>query len=192
MFKRLQSWVADKAATDQALWTLATASFLESAMVPFPIEALSIPVMLAQVRRVWLVALVATLSSAAGGAVGYLIGMFLFDTLGIWLLKMYGLLDTFAQVQAEFRANGWYWVMIGGITPVPYKVISIASGVAQLSFGVFMAASLLSRGIRFAAFAWCFWLFGERLQVFLEKHAGLVSASVLGLLVAGFGVMFLV
>lgn len=191
MLARLQKWMSDKASTDQALWVLGMVSFLESALIPFPVEAVSIPVMLANIRRIWLVALIATVTSVAGGVLGYTIGMFLFDTLGMWLLRMYGLLEQFGQAQAEFREWGWTWVMIGGITPVPYKVISIASGVASLSFLTFMAASIISRGIRFAAFALGFWYFGERLQVIGEKHGALISAVVILLLIAGFAVMFL-
>lgn len=192
MFNNLQKWVADKASSDQALWTLALTSFLESAFIPFPVEAVSIPVMLCNLKRIWLVALIATAASVAGGVLGFVIGMFLFDTLGMWLLQMYGLLESFGRVQAEFREWGWAWVMIGGITPVPYKVISIASGVASLSFATFLAASVISRGIRFAAFACCFWYFGERLQALMVKHGSLVSALVIVLLIAGFLVMFLI
>jgi membrane protein YqaA with SNARE-associated domain len=191
LLARLQKWVADKASTDQALWVLGMVSFLESALIPFPVEAVSIPVMLANIRCVWLVALIATVTSVVGGMLGYAIGLFLFDTLGMWLLNMYGLLEQFVEVQAEFREWGWTWVMIGGITPVPYKVISIASGVASLSFFTFMAASIISRGIRFAVFALAFWYFGDRLKVMGEKHGGLISAGVILLLIAGFAGMIL-
>jgi membrane protein YqaA with SNARE-associated domain len=191
LLKRFQKWVTAKAGTDQALWALALTSFLESAFMPFPVEAVSLPVMMANLRRVWLVALIATTASVTGGALGYAIGLFLFDTVGVWLIKMYGLTDAFQLAQAHFTQWGWTWVMIGGITPMPYKVISIASGVASLSFVTFMAASLVSRGIRFAAFACCFWFFGQRLQVYLERHSGLISFSMILLMLAGFAVMLL-
>ncbi len=190
LLKRFHDWVSAKASSDQALWALALVSFMESAFLPFPVEAISIPVMLANLRRVWLVALIATAASVAGGALGFLIGLFLFDTLGTLILDMYGLLEKANGMQADFRDWGWIWVMIGGITPVPYKVISIASGMASLSFGTFLLASLISRGIRFSFFACCFWIFGERLQVYLEKNSALISALVLVLMIGGFGVIY--
>ena len=191
MLERFHQWVREKAATGQALWALAWVSFLESAFLPFPVEAISIPVMLANLKRIWLVALIATLSSVAGGAVGYAIGASLFDTLGIWLLEMYGLMDNAVALQKDYQTWGWTWVMVGGITPLPYKVISIASGMASLSLGSFIAASVISRGIRFAFFAGCFSLFGERLQSFIEDHGSAVSASIFVLLALGFAVIFL-
>ena len=181
--------MADKAATDQALWVLALISFLESAILPFPVEAVSLPVMLANIRRIWLVAFIATIASVLGGIVGYAIGRLFFDNVGIWILNMYGLLDRAIELQADYRNWGWTWVMLGGITPLPYKVISIASGMASLSLSSFIAASLISRGIRFAFFAFCFHFFGERLQLFMRKHGRAISILVIVLLVVGFALI---
>ena len=191
MLERFQKWVIAKASSDQALWALALVSFMESAFLPFPVEAVSIPVMLANLKRIWLVAFIATAASVLGGAVGYVIGYVFFDTVGSWILETYGLLEKATAMQADFREWGWTWVMIGGLTPLPYKVISIAAGMAALSFFSFFAASVLSRGIRFAFFAVCFYFFGERLQEFMQRHRNLVSASVIILLAAGFAVIFL-
>jgi membrane protein YqaA with SNARE-associated domain len=189
-FDRLYQWTIKRAKTSLALWALALVSFAESAILPIPIEVITIPLFMAERKRVWRVALVATVGSVLGGMLGYAIGHYLYETLGSWLLNFYGYQNEFNSLQEKFRHSGCYVVMVGGITPIPYKVVSIASGVAKLSFPVFVAASFASRGLRFLAFALLFYYFGPSVRYFLEKHGPLLGWGVLGLLIAGFLVVF--
>ena len=190
MFDKLYNWTLRQAKSNRALWALGCVSLAESAFLPIPIEALTIPLMMANLRRVWLVALVATAGSVAGGALGYAIGYYLYEGLGSWLLEIYGYQGQFESFRSQFHEFGWWIVLTGGITPIPYKVVSIASGVAQISFPVFILASALSRGVRFAAFALLFWFFGPRVQDFLDRYKALVGVGVTVVLVAGFVAVF--
>ncbi|WP_197282208.1 YqaA family protein [Dethiosulfatarculus sandiegensis] len=165
-------------------------SLFESSILPIPIEVVTIPLFMADRKRVWLVALVATLGSVLGGILGYAIGYHLYEGLGRWLLEFYGYQNEFNSLQEKFREAGWYVVMVGGITPIPYKVVSIASGFARLAFPVFMAASLVSRSLRFLAFALLFYFFGPSVRYLLGKHGALLGWVVLSLLIAGFLVVF--
>ena len=144
-----------------ALRSVALVSFAESAILPIPVDAVTLPVMLADRRRAWRVAWIATLASVLGGAVGYGLGLLLYDTLVTWLI-------------------------VGAVTPIPYKLIAIASGVEQLDFALFLAISLVGRGGRFLAFAALAWHFGDRLRRLLDRHAALAGWLALLLLVGGF------
>jgi membrane protein YqaA with SNARE-associated domain len=186
VFQRIYQWVMAKAGTRQAVWVLAVVSFSESALLPLPVDAVVIPLMLADRQRVWRVALIATLASVAGGAAGYAIGMFLYETLGRWLIDFYGLGDSFLGLQEDLGRTGWAWVAVGGISPLPYKLVAIACGLLKFSFPMFLAVSAASRGIRFLVIAVLFHQFGPRMRVFLDNNGPLVGWSMLLLLAGGF------
>jgi membrane protein YqaA with SNARE-associated domain len=186
VFDRIYRWVLQKADTPQARWVLAVVSFAESALLPLPVDAVVIPLMLADKQGVWRVALIATAASLAGGMAGYAIGMFLYETLGRWLIELYGLEQTFSSLQADLGHTGWLLVLIGGITPLPYKLVSIACGLLKFSLPLFMAVSAISRALRFLGIALFFRLFGPRLRIFIDSHGPLVGWSMLLLLVGGF------
>lgn len=174
------------AAGPRALRVVALVSFGESALLPLPVDAVTLPVMLADRRRVWPVAWLATWTSVLGGAVGYALGLLLYETLVRWLIGFYGWEQAFAAFQADFHARGALIVAIGALTPVPYKLIAIASGVEGLDFGLFLAISLLGRGARFAAFAALVWWCGPAVRRLLDRHARWVGWAVLALLLLGF------
>lgn len=176
----------EKAGTRRALWVLAAVSFSESALLPLPVDAVVIPLMLADRRKVWRVALIATLASVAGGAAGYAIGMFLYETLGRWLIDLYGLHESFIGLQEDLGRTGWLWVVVGGISPLPYKLVAIACGLLKFSFPMFLAVSAASRGVRFLAIGLFFRHFGPRLRVFMDRNGPLVGWSMLLLLAGGF------
>jgi len=169
-----------------ALRSVALVSFAESAILPIPVDAVTLPVMLADRRRAWRVAWVATAASVLGGAVGYGLGLLLYETLVTWLIEFYGWQESFAAVRQDFHDNGVLIVAIGALTPIPYKLIAIASGVEQLDFALFLAISLVGRGVRFLAFAALVWHFGDRLRRLLDRHAALAGWLALLLLVGGF------
>ena len=169
-----------------ALLMLGLIAFIESSVFPIPPDVLLIPMVLAARRRAWLLASVCTLASVAGGAAGYGIGYFLFDAAGRPLLEFYGYMDHFTDFQARFNEWGAWIVAGAGLTPFPYKVITIASGVTALDPVVFMIASLLSRGARFFLLAVLLWYFGAPIRAFIENHLGKLTVAFCALLLGGF------
>jgi membrane protein YqaA with SNARE-associated domain len=172
-----------------ALWTLALIAFVESSVFPIPPDVLLIPMVLAAPTRAWLIAGVCTVSSVLGGLLGYAIGALLFDALGQPILELYGYLARFAEFQAQY--NDWgAWIVFGaGLTPFPYKVITIASGVTGLDLMTFMVASVLARGLRFFAVAALLWWFGAPIKRFIETNLGWLTVLFFVLLFGGFLVL---
>ena len=172
-----------------ALWTLALISFVESSVFPIPPDVLLIPMVLATPSRAWLIAGVCTVSSVAGGLAGYAIGALLFETLGQPILEFYGYLERFAEFQASYNEWGAWIVFGAGLTPFPYKVITIASGVTGLDPATFMIASVVGRGLRFFAVAALLWWFGVPIRRFIERNLGWLTVLFFVLLFGGFLVL---
>lgn len=170
----------------RALWAVGGVSFAESALLPLPVEAVTLPAMLADRARIWRVVLVATGASVAGGLLGYLLGLLLYETLVQWLIDLYGWQTAFGRLQEEFQRNGVLIVLLGALTPLPYKLIAIASGVQQLDLGLFLLLSLLGRGLRFFAFGLLLWRYGPGVRALLDRHAALAGWILLALLLGGF------
>lgn len=186
MLKRLYDWTMGLAARRHALSFLAFVSFIESSVFPIPPDILLLPMVLAARNRAWLIALVCTVASVAGGLAGYGIGYFLFETVGRPLLEFYGYMDKFAVFQTWYVAWGLWIVFAAGLTPLPYKVFTIASGVAGLDITVFLLGSVLSRGLRFFVEAALLWRFGEPIRDFIERHLGKLAVAFVVLLFGGF------
>jgi membrane protein YqaA with SNARE-associated domain len=183
---RLYAWTMAQAASPYALWILALIAFLESSLFPIPPDVLLIPMVLAAPRRTWLIAGVCTLSSVAGGILGYAIGALLFDGIGRPVLELYGYLDKFTAFQESYNAWGAWIVFGAGLTPFPYKVITIASGVTGLNLATFMIASVLARGLRFFLVATLLRHFGEPIRRFIERNLGWLTVLFFALLLGGF------
>ncbi len=186
MLYRLYDWTMDLAGHRHALWALATVAFIESSVFPVPPDVLVIPMVLAVRARAWRIAAVATVASVLGGFLGYLIGAALFETLGRPLLEFYGRMDSFHEFQAAYNEWGAWIVAGAGLTPFPYKVITIASGVADLDLATFAAASAVSRGSRFFLVAALLWWFGPPIRGFIEKNLPLLAGVFFALLFGGF------
>jgi membrane protein YqaA with SNARE-associated domain len=186
VLRKTYDWTMRLAATPHALWALAAISFIESSVFPIPPDILLIPMVLARPRQAWLIAGVCTVSSVLGGFAGYAIGLFLFEALGRPILDFYGYLDRFTAFQELYNAWGAWIVAAGGATPIPYKVITIASGVTQLDPWVFGIASVLSRGARFFLVAALLWAWGEPMRAFIERRLGLLVTLGFVLLLSGF------
>jgi membrane protein YqaA with SNARE-associated domain len=183
---RLYAWSMAQALRPHALWFLALISFIESSVFPIPPDALLIPMVLAAPHRAWLIAGVCTVSSVLGGLAGYAIGALLFDTIGQPILDLYGYMDQFVAFQTRY--NDWgAWIVFGaGLTPFPYKVITIASGVTNLDLVTFTIASIVGRGMRFFMVAALLWWFGEPIRRFIERNLGLLTVVFFVLLLGGF------
>jgi len=176
----------DLAGHRHALLALAVISFAESSVFPIPPDVLLIPMILAARERAWLIAGVCTAASVVGGVFGYTIGALLFDTLGQPIVEFYGYLDRYQEFQAGYEEWGAWIVAGAGFTPFPYKVITITSGVMQLDFGVFMIASIASRGARFFLVAALLWYFGPPIRSFIERYLAQLTILFFVLLFGGF------
>ena len=186
MLRRLYDWTMGLAGRRHAMSALGLVAFIESSIFPIPPDVLIVPMVLAKRERWLRVATVATLGSVLGGIAGYFIGYFLFDSIGQPLLKFYGYSEEFAEFRDDYNEWGAWIVAFFGLTPFPYKVITIASGVTKLDLAVFMLASALSRGARFFLEAALLWKFGEPIRGFIEKYLGWLAAAFLILLFGGF------
>ena len=186
MLRRLYDWVMGLAAHRNATWVLAAVAFIESSVFPIPPDAMLIPMALADRRKAWLYAMVATVASVLGGIVGYLIGYFLYDTVGQAILEFYGKMDKFESFTAKYNEYGAAIVFFAGLTPFPYKVITIASGVTKMAVPVFIAASVVSRGLRFFLVCGLLYWFGPPIKDFIEKYLGWLTLIFGILLVGGF------
>ena len=189
MIRRLYDWTLSLAAGPRAPTALGTVSFVESSVFPIPPDILLIPMVIARREKAWWYALLCTLTSVAGGILGYLIGLFLFEQVAVPILTFYGKMGFVEEFKDIYHQYGWWFVFIAGLTPFPYKVITIASGALGLSLPVFIAASIVSRGIRFFVVAGLLYLFGPPIRDFIEKRLGLMFTIFVVLLVGGFVVL---
>lgn len=172
-------------------WVMIGVAFFGSFVFPIPADAFLIPMVLSIPQRAWKLAAFCTLASVLGGFCGYAIGLFLYDTVGIKLLNFYGYMNQFEQFKALYHEWGLLIVMVSGITPFPYKVVTITSGVVELNFLTFALASVVSRGIRFFTVAGLLWKFGLPIKKIIEKHFSLTALFFLILLIGGFVVLSL-
>ena len=182
----IYAWTMAQAAAPYALWMLALIAFAESSVFPIPPDVLLIPMVLAMRDRAWLIAGVCTIASVAGGFLGYAIGALLFEALGQPILAFYGYLDRFAAFQMRYNAWGAWIVFFAGLTPFPYKVITIASGVTGLDLATFGIASVLARGLRFFMVAALLWYVGPPIKRFIEANLGWLTIAFFVLLFGGF------
>jgi membrane protein YqaA with SNARE-associated domain len=182
----LYDWTMAQAAAPYALWMLALVAFIESSVFPIPPDVMLIPMVLAERRKAWLYAAICTLASVVGGAFGYLIGYFLFESLGQPILRLYGYEAAFEDFARRYNDYGAWIVFFAGVTPFPYKVITIASGVTQLNFLVFMLASVAARGLRFFVVAALLYWFGPPIKDFIERYLGILFTIFVVLLFGGF------
>ena len=186
MLQGLYNWTMRLADHPRALWALALVSFAESSFFPIPPYVLMFPMILARPSRAWLIALVALVSSVLGGLLGYAIGAFAFDTIGQPILAALGKADAMAEFNARFNDIGFWAVLGAGVTPFPFKVITIMSGWTAMPLGTFLATAILARGIRFFLVAALLWKFGAPVRLFIERRLGLVTTVFFVLLIGGF------
>lgn len=186
MLRRLYDWVMKLSAHPRAVWVLAAVAFVESSVFPIPPHAMLVPMILAERSKAWAYAAITTVSSVIGGILGYAIGFFLFEVAGKPILDFYGKGEAFAQFAERYNEWGAWIVFMAGVTPFPYKVITIASGTTQLNFGIFMVASVAARGLVFFVIAGLLYWFGPPIRDFIERRLGLVAALFTVLLFGGF------
>ncbi|GAA0304588.1 YqaA family protein [Rhodovulum strictum] len=186
MLRRLYAWTMALADRPHALFALFVVAFVESSVFPIPPDVLMIPMILARPSRAWLIAAVALAGSVLGGLLGYVIGWGFFETLGRPVLEFYGKDAYFDAFSERYNEYGAWAVLVAGITPFPYKVITILSGLTSLDLGVFIVASVIARGIRFFVLAALLWKFGVPIRAFIERYMGLLFTLFVLLLIGGF------
>ena len=190
MLRRIYDWCIDAAHKPYALWILGAVAFAESSFFPVPPDIMLLPMSLAQPRRAWLFAGVCTAASVAGGIIGYLIGAVLYDSLGHWLIHLYGLEGKVGAFRASYAQWGAVIILLKGLTPIPYKLVTITSGFANYNIWLFIALSVIARGGRFFAVAILLNRYGEWIRVRIERHLGFWVSLGAAVLVAGFIVAF--
>lgn len=186
MLNRLYNWTLGLAQHPHALWALALVAFVESSFFPIPPDIIMIPMIIAAPRRAFVIAGVALVASVLGGLLGYAIGAFAFETIGQPILASLGKADAMAEFSQRFNDVGFWAVLIAGVTPFPYKVITIMSGWTAMPLGTFLVTSILARSLRFFIVAALLWKFGAPIRDFIEKRLGLMFTLFVLLLLGGF------
>ena len=186
MFDTLYARVKALAQSPHAEAALAVVSFAESSFFPIPPDVLLAPMALAHPQRAWRFALIATLASVVGGMLGYAIGALLYDTLGQRLIALYGYGAKMDALRATYAQWGWLVILVKGATPIPYKLITITSGLLGYSFPLFVALSVVTRGARFFMVAGALHWFGEPLRNAMERNFAAVLGAFAALVIAGF------
>jgi membrane protein YqaA with SNARE-associated domain len=185
LLRRLYDWIMALAESPKALWALAVVSFAESSFFPIPPDPMLVPMVLANRKRAWVFAGVCTAASVVGGIAGYAIGYAL-EGVGQSILAFYGHDDAMSAFQTMFAEWGLWIILVKGMTPIPYKVVTIASCMAAFDLKVFIAASIVTRGGRFFLVAGLLYYFGEPVREFIERRLTLVTTLFFVLLVGGF------
>ena len=186
MLRKLYDWTLSLAAHPRALWALAFVAFLESSVFPIPPDVLMIPMIIAAPRKAFLIAAIATVSSVLGGLAGYAIGALAFDQLGFPILEALGKGDAVLEFNERFNDLSFWPVLIAGLTPFPYKVITIMSGWTGLPLMTFLITSIIARAGRFFLVAALLHYFGAPIRDFIEKRLGLMTILFVVLLLGGF------
>jgi membrane protein YqaA with SNARE-associated domain len=172
MLRRLYDWIIRLSGSPRAMPALAAVSFAESSFFPIPPDAMIIPMVLAQPQKAWRIATVAMVSSVIGGLFGYAIGYYLFETVGQWLIDFYGLQEGVATFRTQFNEFGFWIILVKGLTPIPYKIVTITSGFAGYDIWLFMLFSVIARGGRFFVLAFLLHRYGDRARTIIEERLG--------------------
>ncbi len=186
MLRRMYDWTLDKAADRRAEWWLAFFAFADGGLFPFPPHPLMGLMCLAEPKKALRFAVITTLASVLGGILGYAIGHFLYDTIGTQLLALLGLTDKFPKAACYLREYGAEIIMVKGLTPIPFILLSITSGFISFPLPVFVGASLISRGAIFLVIGGMFRAFGPPIKLFIDRYFGMIAAVCLVVLVSGY------
>jgi membrane protein YqaA with SNARE-associated domain len=175
MLRRLYDWTIALSARPSAVWALGVISFAESSIFPIPPDVILIPMSLARPHRAFFYAGLCTVTSVTGGLFGYAIGALLYDSLGKFLIDLYGYGDKVETFRAAYAHWGHWIILLKGLTPIPYKVVTITSGFAGYDLFWFIVLSIITRGARFYVLATLLYVWGEPARAFIEKRLGLAA-----------------
>lgn len=183
--QRFYQWFLIKTQSPYATWLLNIISFLESSIFPIPPDIMLIPMVIADRAKAWFLAFTCSVSSIVGGLVGYAIGYYLFETIGMWIIHKYSLETAFTNFQNLFQEYGFWIIVFKGVTPIPYKLVAIAGGATGLGVWQFLLASTISRSIRFFMLAGSIYFLGDKAKGFIEKNLNLVFIGFFVILILG-------
>jgi membrane protein YqaA with SNARE-associated domain len=186
MIKKLYDWTMSLSASRHAPYALGAIAFAESSFFPVPPDVILLPMTLAEPKRAWRYALICTIASVAGGALGYAFGALFFDTIGQWLINLYGYGEKMEALRLFYAKWGALFILVKGVTPIPFKLVTIVSGLLAYNFPLFIGLSLVTRGARFFILAALINRFGDQLREKLESHFGLFMGGLAAIVVIGF------
>ncbi len=184
--KRLYRWTMSLAETPAAPWALGIIAFMESSFFPVPPDVILVPMSLARPQRAWVYALICTVGSVTGALLGYAIGALLFNTVGTWLIHLYGYGAKFAQARDFLATNGWWFILIKGLTPIPFKLVTISAGIIRFDLPLFIVLCIITRGARFLFLAVLLTYFGEPIKRLLERYFGVFMVILVITVLVGF------
>src|SRR5262245_5137715 len=185
MLQRAYNWCIDAAYKPYAMWLLGLVSFLESSFFPIPPDTMLIPMSLARPEKAWSYATLCTLTSVAGGVLGWVIGAYLYDTVGHWLIQLYGYGDKVEAFREAYARWGTWIILLKGMTPIPYKIVTITSGFAGFNIVLFVLCSIVARGMRFYLEAFLLNRYGPRARAIIEERLGFWVTLSFAVLVVG-------
>jgi len=184
--RRMYDWCLEAAETKRAQYIMYAVSFAESSFFPLPPDLMLIPMILANRTLAWSLALGATISSVIGGMLGYAIGYYLFATIGHWIIETYNFHHAFERFHTEFQTYGFWIIALKGLTPIPFKLVTIASGAAHFSIPQFIIASTIARAFRFYLLSSILYFFGPIAKQYIEKYLSIALLASLGIIMTGF------
>ncbi len=173
MLRRLYDWCIAAAYKPFATWIMGIVSFLESSFFPVPPDAMLIPMSLARPDKAYSYAFLCTWTSVAGGLLGYAIGAVLYDSVGQWVISLYGYGDKVDAFRQAYNEYGAWIILLKGLTPIPYKIVTITSGFAGYDLLMFILLSFVARGGRFYLVAFLISRYGLRARAIIEERLGL-------------------
>ena len=187
LLRKLYDWALEKSKDPKAPWFLAIISFSESSFFPIPPDIILIPMVIAKRAKAWFFAFICTISSVLGGVSGYLIGYFFYLTIGEFIIELYSYQSEYSDFQSKYEGEIWLWfVFFAGLTPFPFKIITIASGALKINMISFIAIALVSRGLRFYLVATLLKFFGNYIKAYIDKYFNLFTFVFFILLIGGF------
>lgn len=184
--KKLYDWTMSLASSRHAPLALGAIAFAESSFFPVPPDVILVPMTLAEPKKAWYFAALCTIASVAGGALGYAFGALFYDTIGQWLINLYGYAEKMDALREFYAQWGAIFILVKGVTPIPYKLVTIVSGLLGYNFPLFIVLSMITRGARFFLLAAAINHFGDPIRLKLERHFGLFIGSLAVIVVAGF------
>jgi len=185
LLRRCYDWCIEAAHKPHALWSMSAVAFAESSFFPLPPDLMLIPMSLARPGRAYVLAAWCTVASVLGGIAGYGIGALLYDSVGAWLIQLYGYADKIEAFRSAYAQWGAWIILLKGLTPIPYKVVTITSGFAGYSLGLFVVFSLITRGTRFFVLAFLLHRYGEQARHIIERQLGWWTLALAATVVAG-------
>ncbi|MEI6627906.1 MAG: YqaA family protein [Alphaproteobacteria bacterium] len=189
LLRRMYDWCLEAADTKRAQYIMYLMAFAESSFFPLPPDLMLIPMILANRLLAWRLAFWATVSSVVGGMLGYAIGFYLFASFGQWIIDTYQMQSSFDRFQSDFQNYGFWIIALKGLTPIPYKLVTIASGVAKFDFMQFITASIIARAFRFYLLSALLYFFGPIAKQYIERYLTLALLVSLAIILAGFAIV---